>query len=221
VDLVEGYLQNPEHPEWAERWARVYDREGMPRYAVVVIQVSAENLEADEHFRFANGFDLIAEEVFAQTGEWVGFFIDVLPAGTGAPGKFKASPEETGPSLYRTPALLGIQCFISEIWLGGSSDDVRIERKRDFSQRWAATAIPFIMDISPGYDAHIVFENSPCYGYTPTWRSQLEQMVTDFGDGLVFNSWNGYTEGMAAVPTNEHEDIFYVWLQSIESTPGL
>jgi len=39
-------------------------------------------------------------------------------------------------------------------------------------------------------------------------------MVIDYGqDGLVFNSWNGYTEGMAAVPTAEYSDRFYNWLQ--------
>jgi hypothetical protein len=33
-------------------------------------------------------------------------------------------------------------------------------------------------------------------------------MVADFGeDGLVYNSWNGYTEAMAPVPTGEFGDV--------------
>ncbi len=40
-------------------------------------------------------------------------------------------------------------------------------------------------------------------------------MVVDYGeDGLVFNSWNGYTEGMAAVTTLEFSDQYYLWLQA-------
>lgn len=214
VDLIERYLHNPEHPEWAERWARVYDREGEPRYAVVIIHVASKRLEPDKHPHFAHGFDTLAEEVFRETGTLVGFFIDVLPPVTSS--EFRASPEETGPFLYKRTSILGIQCFIPEIGLGGSNDDERIERKRDFSRRWAETEIPFIMDISPGYNAYIVFPNSPYYGFTNIWVNELTDMVNDFADGLVYNSWNGYTEGMAAVPTHEHGDVFYEWLQSFD-----
>jgi hypothetical protein len=28
--------------------------------------------------------------------------------------------------------------------------------------------------------------------------------------------WNGYTEGMAAVLTREHGDLFYCWLRSLD-----
>jgi hypothetical protein len=41
-------------------------------------------------------------------------------------------------------------------------------------------------------------------------------MVKDFGQGgLVFNSWNGYTEGMAAVPTREYGNTYYSWLRRL------
>jgi hypothetical protein len=33
--------------------------------------------------------------------------------------------------------------------------------------------------------------------------------------GITFNTWNGYTEGYAAVPTLERGDQAFTWLQSL------
>lgn len=218
TELIERYLKNG-HPEWASRWARVYDRNGEPRYAVVIIHASSELLYPNEHQAFAAGFDLVAEEVFKATGVKVGFFIDPLPPGTNAPGRFKPDPEATGPFLRRTNAILGIQGFIPEVWTELTDDAALIAWKRDFSRRWSESGIPFLMDVSPGYDAHLVFpEGHPPYGLNAAWQEALTEMVADFGqDGLVFNSWNGYTEGMAAVPTREYGDTFYRWLQRLNA----
>ena len=74
------------------------------------------------------------------------------------------------------------------------------------------------MDVSAGYDNHLVFpRNQLAFGYHKLWRDALTNLVADFGgNGIVFNSWNGYSEGMAAVPTREHCDFFYRWLQTLE-----
>ena len=62
----------------------------------------------------------------------------------------------------------------------------------------------------------IVFPASITYGFNSEWQDALTQMVAEYGqDGLMFNSWNGYTEGMAAVPTNEYGEIYYQWLQQL------
>jgi hypothetical protein len=37
----------------------------------------------------------------------------------------------------------------------------------------------------------------------------------NFVRGITFNTWNGYTEGYAAVPTDEYGDSAVVWLQSL------
>lgn len=218
IDLINRYLKNAGHPEWAGRWAKVYDRNGEPRYAVVIIHAASNRL-AEEHALYAEGFNIVAEEVFNATRVNVGFFIDAVPPGTYAPGQFKPSPEETGPFLYGTDAVLGIQCFIPEIWTGLPWDSSLIRWKRDFSRRWYDTGIPFIMDVSPGYDNHLVFPWTPIrYGHTAAWRQALTGMVADFGkNGFVYNSWNGYTEAMTAVPLREPEygDIDFRWLQSL------
>ena len=33
--------------------------------------------------------------------------------------------------------------------------------------------------------------------------------------GIVFNTWNGYTEGYAAVPTREYGDVNHAWLKRL------
>ena len=35
--------------------------------------------------------------------------------------------------------------------------------------------------------------------------------------GVVFNTWNGYTEGYAAVPTLENGDADFRWMQELFS----
>jgi hypothetical protein len=216
--LIRRYLQNPAHPEWADCWARVYDCFGEPRYVIVLIHAASQRLDRDDHEAFAEGFGRIAEEVFRTTQVKIGFFLDALPPGTNAPGRFRPTPEGTGPFLRSTPAVLGIQCFLPEVWLGDRPEGERLEWKRDFSARWFGTGLPLLMDVSPGYDNHLVFPKQRLrYGLNDAWREALTAMVRDFGEGgIVFNSWNGYTEGMAAVPTQEHGDFFYRWLRSLE-----
>jgi hypothetical protein len=212
-DLIGRYLQNPVHPEWAERWARVYDRNGEGRYAVALIHASSNRLGVNDHAAFAAGFDLVAAEVEQATGVKVGFLIDPLPPGSNAPGVYRPGPEASGPFLAATDAILGIQAFIPEIWVAYPDDAQVIAWKRSFSSRWSATGIPFLSDVSPGYDASIVFPASITYGHTQEWRDGLAGIVGDYAqDGLAFNSWNGYTEAMAAVPTDEDGDTYYLWL---------
>jgi hypothetical protein len=219
VNLVRRYLLNPAHPEWAQRWAQVYDQSGSPRYALTFIHASSDRLTPYDHEAFAAGFSAIAEAVFSSTRIRVGFFLDPLPPASNAPGVFRPDPEKTGPALRGAESVLGIQSFLPEIWISGSpSEAQRTAWKRDFSRRWSETGMPFLMDVSPGYDAHIVFPGSIRYGFTLEWREQLAGMVSDFaGDGLVFNSWNGYTEGMAAMPTREYSDVFFRWLQALDA----
>ena len=216
INLIDRYLKNPAHPEWADSWAQVYDRNHEPRYAVTIIHASSNQLKVGDDQAFAAGFDLLAETVFQATDVRVGFFIDTLPPNSNAPGKFKPSPEKTGSMLFQTNAILGIQSFIPEIWVSGSPSESQLIRwKKDYSRRWLETGIPFLMDISPGYNASIVFPASIRYGFSTNWQDALTGMVTDYDeDGLAFNSWNGYTEGMAAVPTLEYGDRYYRWLQA-------
>ena len=58
INLIDRYLKNPDHPEWADSWAQVYDRNLKPRYALTIIHASSNNLKSNDHEAFAAGFDL-------------------------------------------------------------------------------------------------------------------------------------------------------------------
>jgi len=93
--LIERYVQNRSHPEWANKWARVYDQSGEARYAVALIHASSNRLSAYDHAGYAAGFDRVAQAVFDRTAVNVGFFIDALPPNTFAPGAFRPSWQST------------------------------------------------------------------------------------------------------------------------------
>jgi hypothetical protein len=211
-DLVDRYLVNPAHAQWPSKWARVYDQNGLERYLVSIIHV-ASNQESVTDQDFAAGFDRVAAEVFENTGIHIGFALDLLPSDSYAPGGFKATSSSTGSWLKQQNSVLAIQCFLPEIWTGISNENDLITWKRNYHYAWIDTGIPFIHDLTPGYDAHIVFPSSPVYGNNPLWRDLQSQAISDFGSqSLTFNVWNGYTEGMAGVPTVQHGDDSYYWL---------
>ncbi len=107
-------------------------------------------------------------------------------------------------------------CFIPEVWLGSSDDAAVILWKRTFSEGWESTGIPFLLDVSPGYDAHLVFPASVRYGLNGGWTSALTELLCDCGsDGFVYNSWNGYTEAMAAMELREYGDTYRRWAESL------
>lgn len=211
-DLVNRYLVNPAHAQWPSKWARVYDQNGLERYLVSIIHV-ASNQESITDQDFAAGFDRVADEVFDNTGIHIGFALDILPPDSYAPGSFKATPSSTGSWLAQEVSVLAIQCFLPEIWTGMSNESDLITWKRNYHNSWINSGIPFIHDLTPGYDAHIVFPSSPVYGNTQTWRELQSQAISDFGSqSLTFNAWNGYTEGMAGVSTVQYGDDSYLWL---------
>ncbi len=212
-DLIDRYLVNPENAAWPDKWAQIYDQSGEKRYLISIIHV-ASNQDAMTHQVFAQGFDNVAEKVFDDTGVLIGFAIDALPpTGTYAPGFFKPSASKTGPVLANKSSILAVQCFIPEIWTGVSDEDSLISWKYQFSSEWINTGIPFIQDISPGYDAHIVFPGSPVYGNNNDWRDGLSQLINNLErESITFNTWNGYTEGFAGVPTLQYGDATYYWI---------
>ena len=225
ANLIHRYLQNPGHPEWAEKWAKVYDHNGAPRYAVVLIHACSNNLPAFDDEQFAAGFDLVADEIARATGVQIGFFIDAVPPGsTLSRASFKPSAVFTAPSLRNTPSFLGIQCFAPEIFSGESGDDDLLSFKRGFISDWFATGIPVLVDVSPGYDGHLVFGDDAkgAYGHSDEWIQGVTALVNEYGRaGMVYNSWNGYTEAMVGTPTTEKGNSLYDWLKALNSDQGV
>ncbi|HZS05226.1 MAG TPA: hypothetical protein VFD58_10365 [Blastocatellia bacterium] len=99
-----------------------------------------------------------------------------------------------------------------------------ISWKENFVKSWVETGIPVILDVAPGYDGHIVFAQPKpgdpfplVWGNNDQWRNAQTGMIALGVRGITFNTWNGYTEGYAAVPTLEFGDASYRWLQSLNA----
>lgn len=214
-DLIDRYLLHPKKDAWSKKWAQVYDQSGNKRYVVSLIHV-ASNQQGVTDPLFAEGFDRVADKVYQTTNVRIGFMLDALPPGTFAGGRFKPSANQTGPWLYQQASILAIQCFIPEIWTGYTQENALVQWKKRFSKDWEDTGIPFIFDLSSGYDAHVVFPGSMIYGNTQAWRDSLSRMISNSNcQGITFNSWNGYTEGMAFMSTLQYEDDNFLWARSL------
>lgn len=174
-DLVNRYLKNPKHPEWKDKWALVYDQHGERRYAVAIAHVASETVEPEDHERFAAGFDFVAAAIEHRTQFKVGFFLDPIPGDptvaivcpglVGGPltsnfkARFRPDPEATGRWLRRQASILGIHAYSPEGWVDNEKApyvDECVKRvwKGEFSRRWHATGIPFLQDVTPGWDDH-------------------------------------------------------------------
>jgi hypothetical protein len=229
-DLIATYIKNRAHPEWGNKWTQVYDQHGEKRYAVVIVQASSDSIGPNDDQKFAEAFDEAAGKILADTQVRVGFFIDPIArnptSNYGCPGidvgqiestyaaSFRPDPQTTGPWLYHQSSILGIHAYSPEGWVDGFpitgrpvSECFKIRWKEDFSRRWHDTGIPFLQDVTPGYDG-TKLNSDPAglhrWGYNQQWCDALLGMTRRYGQaGLVYNSWNGYCEGLAAMETQE------------------
>jgi hypothetical protein len=205
VDLVHRYLLNPLNPTWPKKWAQMYDRNGKSRYVVSLIHVGSNQPGVTDE-TFAKGFGWVADRVYSETGIRVGFTLDALPPEHDA--QFKPTPTRTGHLLAQQSAVLAIQPFNPEVFTGrcligegcdaasGSENLVELlSWKESFVSGWVNTGIPVILDVSPGFDARIVFPGSPRYGNNDQWRDGQEKLLALGVRGITANTWNGYTEG--------------------------
>lgn len=217
IDLVQRGLLEPENPAWPSKWAEIYGPDGRPRRAISIIHASSDTSMNDAEY--VKAFDDVAKAVEDATGVKVGFLLDALPPNSFAPGEFFPAPWRTSRPMRRSKSILGICAFLPEIWSGIGEDPGDLQRlawKRNYVSDWADTGVPTLVDVSPGYDASLVFPGSVRYGHTEAWRESLRQMVAELGDdGVVLNSWNGYTEAMSIVPTTERGEAVYLWARDL------
>ena len=230
-------------------WARIYDREGDPRYVVNIIHAASELIDphapgADDVF--ANGFDAVAAKVRVCYGISVGFTLDTI-----GNQRYSAHPSKVGPALEQTASVLAIQGFASEVfsppglvknappcpergdWRLCPPYDNNVDNleriadwKRDAVRDWVKTGVPVILDVSNGFDGRVVWAEvwhgfwGDNLDYTDDrWRNWMSELKGPGIKGITFNTWNGYTEGYAAVPTREHGWTVYNWLTDLLEPP--
>jgi hypothetical protein len=223
-------------------WAKMYDLDGTPRYAVNIVHAYSTRLfrspfDPRVDLAFARGFDAVAAEVERRFGLRVGFTLDPIQS---AP--YWAEPDATGPVLAGTPSVLAIQSFEPEVWSGvvessapcppgstcapydnnvdnlGSIADWKLQDTR----AWASSGVPVILSVSNGFDGRYVWEadGSGIWGDNhdstdDRFRNWVSEMKGPGIQGITFDTWNGYTEGYAAVRSTEHGDTVYDWLSDL------
>jgi hypothetical protein len=102
------------------------------------------------------------------------------------------------PEVFTGRCLTGEDC---DAVTGSEKLEELLTWKEQFVSSWVSTGIPVILDVSPGYDAHIVFPGAPRYGNNDQWRDGQARLLSLDVRGITANTWNGYTEGYAIVPS--------------------
>jgi hypothetical protein len=224
-----------------DQWAQIYDRDGTPRYAINLLHVfSSQSGVTDD--KFAAAFNGVAQavELDPQISPpiKVGFTLDAVGGRSSiddTPVRYSPTPHGAGPPMERTAAVLGIQGFVAEIFggrLDGSppwpnNNNLRnlpslADWKRQAVNDWVSTGVPVILDVTNGYDGHLVFAGRPnsifgdnMQATDDRWRNSVSELKGSGIKGIVFDTWNGYTEGFAAVPSREHQTTVIRWLTDL------
>ncbi|WP_394838290.1 hypothetical protein LVJ94_15405 [Pendulispora rubella] len=223
VDLVNRYIRYPKNAKWPSKWAQVYDAEPKPRYAITLMHVwsqvlSASDPRADE--TFASWIHQLAEDVKAETTFDVGFLLDAFPPDPDYPNAYYLTPQKAGTHLKQTREVLAIRPYLSELFKMKLSDDERFRTKRSEAVGWIAEGLPYILDISAGYDGRFVHQNPYVYGNDDIWRNDQGAIRGLGQSGISFTAWNGFTEGWAGMPTSESGrdgtpgDAWNLWLKA-------
>ncbi len=243
LDLIQRYLIAPQNDAWPSRWLQLYDQDGTARFAVYIIHTGShhKDLQPDgrfhfsreQHQEFAAGFDAMAEAIFLRTQKLVGFVLDALVrpviGGQNAKGNYypvSAYPDcipDAAPYLQDQKSVLAIQGFIPEISLSAERTEAeRLDFKKKYVMNWPK-GFPVYLDLTLGYDAHLVFQTPPytpstIYGNNGAWQRELLKLLPHSFKGVACNTWNGYTEGYALVPTTEYGESAFRWIQRVTRT---
>jgi len=142
-------------------WLRVSDQNGTPRHVLWLIEtIHGGPIDPDI---FADGFGAAAVRLKRLTGYDAGFILDPTPL---PPYGSEAGPDPE--ALKRHASVLAINPFnitsqgvAFKADLAAITEEERQQYDESVLKRWAASGIPLIAPIMPGYDAHRVSRTCP------------------------------------------------------------
>jgi LGFP repeat len=191
---------------------------------------------------FAKAFDQVAAEVEARFKIPIGFTLDAIggQSYSALPNQAGAALERTrsvlalhgfASEIFSGLVKNGPPCAEEKNWLECQPHDNNIDNlerladwKRSSLLDWIATGVPVVLDVNNGFDGRIVWGKGPggsgYWGdnldYTEDrWRNWMSQLKGAGIRGITFDTWNGYTEGYAAVPSIEHGSTVLDWLTDL------
>lgn len=205
-------------------WLRVSDQNGRPRHVLWLIEtIHGSAIDPDT---FAQGFGTASVRLKQETGYDAGFILDPtpLPAYGSEAGPDPAALGRQASVLAINPFNITTQGIAFKADLSGITEEQRQQYAESVLQRWAASGIPLIAPIMPGYDAHHVFPNLPVYGFNAVWRRRQKAFAIRYEtDGLSIDIWNGWTEGYAIPPSVEDGSVNLQWVketvQAVKAVP--
>ncbi|QHH98845.1 LGFP repeat-containing protein [Acinetobacter dispersus] len=201
--------------------------------------------------KFIQSFDLVAEEIYIKHGIKVGFTLDAIgnqpfsldPLNLDDSNNLKGSSSIIAiqgfvSEVYGSPSIKwsapNQEAINNNILITSSSNRIKyaveniFDWKNKYISDWAKTELPIFLDISNGFDGRIVWkEKGTAYwgdnqdGIYDNWRNWMNQLRNNKVKGIVYNTWNGYTEGFVAVPSIQHGNTPYQWLtNAFQFPPG-
>ena len=183
--------------------------EGEPRHLVyLMFAKSSDSRLRHRDWRWADQLQQVADAVHARTGIRVGCTLATAPGPEyGAFWQYyNVTSMASAPALWRHAAVLGIQPYSPESFLGRPevSDEDRADAKRGFYEGWLRSGLPVILGMVPYYrvepDGAPPLDNPPLFGTSSGWLSLQIDLLRDLPvQGVMYTAWNGYEEGYAGV----------------------
>jgi hypothetical protein len=175
LHLIDHYLLNKDHPDWAAEWAKVFDQSGQARYAVQLLGAASNSpIDGDG---FVTWLDTLADSVRGMLPAPIGFVIE--------PARADAYTPNPGVTRFeRAHSFLAIQGFLSEIDTPGfapcqatpycdnngllpanhpagagnmANREAIAALKRNRLAGWIGAGLPVIIDVNPGFDGRYVW----------------------------------------------------------------
>lgn len=185
-----------------DKWAKVYDRFGQPRYAIQIAEAAAKKLKSGDDDGYTSALDEIADELERDNGITIGFLLTPVELNVPYYSILSDHPYRMA-NLSGCKSCLGIVPYFSELPgvttfcqhkmssnfrgfvdcnIGGDIDAIA-RQKKDRAKLWANSGVPFYVDVDAGYDAHLVF--NPMAG-----AASGRAVGSLFGEtGYTFDHW--------------------------------
>ena len=230
-----------------DKWAQLYDRFGVPRYAIQISEAASKSLPPNDpkapedvqrggDRKYVEALEEIQRQVEKNTGITIGFVL--TPVEDSKHYSIIQSNPDRIADLTDCHSCLAIMPYFSELPRvhqecedhapagfrgfidcneGGNIGNLA-RLKKDRTKLWVNSGTPYYLDLDSGYDAHIVFNDRrpagqrsvrAVWGETgylyDAWRNAQSELKGHQGDGnrapsgVIYNSWNGYTEVAVAV----------------------
>lgn len=201
-------------------WLKMYDKTGKPRLAIGLIETIHFADDSVSSKEFALGFERLAQQIYNETGVWVGFVIDPsrLPVDEMSPQQNRVAVSY----IARVRSILAVDFFGAEAVPYGYKVLDHIDTASRVVDQTIADElvkgaeknlglwyrkVPLIIPVIDYYDDSklIVRPDRRVYGGTKSWNVSQFGLIRQYPCtlGVSYPTINGNTEGYSLEPSRE------------------